>query len=134
MAVLAQAADPNISAEELVRNKVPLILSERFIREEPEKVEEFVRLALQYSPTPEGAAGQMGALSVFNVNRRLGEIRSPVLVITGSEDRMMPPDNSRLLAEGIPGAELYIVEGAGHSFFFEKPDEVNRVLIDFFSK
>lgn len=134
MAVLAQAADPNISAEELVRNKVPLILSERFIREEPEEVEEFVRLALQYSPTPEGAAGQMGALSVFNVKRRLGEIRSPVLVITGSEDRMMPPDNSRLLAEGIPGAELYIVEGAGHSFFFEKPDEVNRVLIDFFSK
>jgi len=134
MAVLAQAADPNISAEELVRNKVPLILSERFIREEPEEVEEFVRLALRYSPTPEGAAGQMGALSVFNVKRRLGEIRSPVLVITGSEDRMMPPDNSKLLAEGIPGAQLYIVEGAGHSFFFEKPDEVNRVLIDFFSK
>jgi len=134
MAVLAQAADPNISAEELVRNKVPLILSERFIREEPEEVEDFVRLALQYSPTPEGAAGQMGALSVFNAKRRLGEIRSPVLVITGSEDCMMPPDNSRLLAEGIPGAELYIVEGAGHSFFFEKPDEVNRVLIDFFSK
>jgi len=134
MAVLAQAADPEISAEEVVRNKVPLVLSERFIREEPDRVEEFVRFALQYSPTPEGAAGQMGALSVFNVKRRLGEIRCPVLVITGSEDRMMPPDNSKLLAEGVPGAELYMVEGAGHSFFFEKPDEVNRILIDFFSK
>ena len=134
METLAQAADPNISAEEVVRKKVPLVLSERFIREEPERVEEFVRLALQYSPTPEGAAGQMGALSIFNVKRRLGEIRCPVLVVSGSEDRMMPPDNSRLLAEGIQGAELYIVEGAGHSFFFEKPDEVNRVLIDFFSK
>lgn len=134
MAVLAQAADPNLSAEEVVRNKVPFILSERFIREKPERVEEFVRLALQYSPTPEGAAGQMGALSVFNVKRRLGEIRCPVLVITGSEDRMMPPDNSKLLAGGIPGAEFHMVEGAGHSFFFEKPGEVNKVLIDFFSK
>ena len=76
----------------------------------------------------------MGALSIFNVKRRLGEIRCPVLAITGSEDRMMPPGNSKLLAEGIPGAEIYIVEGAGHGFFFEKPDEVNRVLIDFFSK
>jgi pimeloyl-ACP methyl ester carboxylesterase len=28
----------------------------------------------------------------------------------------------------------YTVEEAGHSFFFEKPDEVNGVLIDFFSK
>jgi pimeloyl-ACP methyl ester carboxylesterase len=57
-----------------------------------------------------------------------------VLVITGAEDRMMPPENSRLLAAGIEGAELYMVDGAGHSFFFEKPDEVNGVLIDFFSK
>jgi pimeloyl-ACP methyl ester carboxylesterase len=46
---------------------------------------------------------------------------------------MMPPENSRLLAEGIAGAELYIVKGAGHSFFLEKPEEVNRVLIDFFT-
>ena len=47
---------------------------------------------------------------------------------------MMPPENSRLLAEGIEGAEHYAVDGAGHSFFLEKPDQVNRVLIDFFSK
>ncbi len=82
---------------------------------------------------PEGAAGQMGALSVFNVKKRLGEIRCPVLAITGSEDRMMPPENSRLLAEGIQGVEHYLVEEAGHSFFYEKPGEVNRVLIEFFS-
>jgi len=133
MGSLAQAMDPNIPAEEAARKRVPVIFSERFIRDEPERVEEFVRLSLQYLPSPEGAAGQMGALSVFNVKRRLGEISCPVLVITGSEDRMMPPDNSRLLAEGIPGAELYTVEGTGHSFFLEKPDEVNRVLIDLFS-
>jgi pimeloyl-ACP methyl ester carboxylesterase len=47
---------------------------------------------------------------------------------------MMPPENSRLLAEGIAGAEHYVVDGTGHSFFLEKPDEVNGVLIDFFSK
>ncbi len=134
MTDLAQAADPNIPAEEAARNKAPILLSERFIKEEPERVEEFVALTVKYQPTPEGAAGQMGALSVFNVKERLGEIRSPTLVITGSEDRMMPPDNSRLLAQGISGAELYMVEGAGHSFYFERPDEVNRVLIDFFGK
>ncbi len=117
-----------------MRIRLPTILAERFIREEPERLEEFVRTSVQYWPTPEGAAGQMGALSVFNVKKRLGEIRCPVLVITGAEDRMMPAENSRLLAEGIEGAEQYLVEGAGHSFFFEKPDEVNRVLIDFLSK
>jgi pimeloyl-ACP methyl ester carboxylesterase len=54
--------------------------------------------------------------------------------MTGDEDRMIPPENSRLLAKGIPGAELCVVKGAGHSFYFERPEEVNRILIDFFTK
>ena len=134
MQLLAKASDPSIPVEESVQMRLPTIVSERFIREEPERLEEFVRSSVQHWPTPEGAAGQMGALSVFNVKKRLGEIRCPVLVITGAEDRMMPAENSRLLAEGIEGAVQYTVEEAGHQFFFEKPDEVNRVLIDFFSK
>jgi pimeloyl-ACP methyl ester carboxylesterase len=114
--------------------RLPVVFAERFIREEPERLEQFVRSSVQHFPTAKGAAGQMGALSVFNVKKRLGEIRCPVLVITGAEDRMMPAENSRLLAEGIGGAEQYMVDGAGHSFFLEKPDEVNRVLIDFLSR
>jgi pimeloyl-ACP methyl ester carboxylesterase len=134
MEILAKASDPTIPVEKSVRLRLPVIFAKRFIREEPERLEEFVRLSIRYWPTPEGAAGQLGALSVFNVKKRLGEIRCPVLAITGSEDRMMPPENSRLLAEGIAGAEHYVVDGTGHSFFLEKPDEVNGVLIDFFSK
>jgi len=134
MAALGSAADPNVPAEQAIRMRLPIVYSERFLREEPQKVEETVRISLKYQPTPKGAEAQMAALSVFNVKRRLAEIRCPVLVITGSEDRMMPPENSRLLSEGIPGAELYTVEGAGHGFYQEKPEEVHRVLFDFFKK
>ena len=133
MQTLASLGDPGMSPEEAARKWLSVVLSDHFIREEPEKVEEFLTLSLQYRLTPEGTRGQMQALSYFNVKRRLGEISCPVLVITGDEDRMMPPENSRLLAEGIAGAELYIVKRAGHSFFLEKPEEVNRVLIDFFT-
>jgi pimeloyl-ACP methyl ester carboxylesterase len=134
MEILGRASDPTLEAEESVRMRLPVVFSQRFIREEPERVEEAVRLSVRHCPTPEGAAGQMGALSVFNVKKRLGEIRCPVLAITGSEDRMMPPENSRLLAEGIEGAEHYVVDQAGHNFYSEKPDQVNATLIDFFSK
>ncbi|MFH1350418.1 MAG: alpha/beta fold hydrolase [Pseudomonadota bacterium] len=134
MKVLNKASDPTIPVEEAIRMRLPILFSERFIREQPERLEEYVRFSMQHWPTPEGAAGQFGALSVFNVKKRLGEIRCPVLVITGSEDRMMPPENSKLLAEAITGAELHMVDGAGHTFFFERPLEVNKVLMDFFSK
>ena len=133
MAILAAGSDPKIPPEEAIRMRLPVIFAPRFLKEETGKVEEFVRSSLRYRPTPEGAAGQMKALSVFNVKKRLEEIRCPCLVITGDEDRMMPPENSRLLAEGIPGAKLHVVAGAGHSFFQEKPDEVNRVLAEFFA-
>jgi pimeloyl-ACP methyl ester carboxylesterase len=134
MALLGAATDPNISPEEAVRMKLPIVFSQRFLDEEQEQVEAYVQRSLRYAATPAGAAGQMAALSVFNVKRRLGEIRCPVLVITGSEDRMMPPENSRLLAEGIAGAELHMVPGAGHAFQQEQPDEVNRMLTEFFRK
>jgi pimeloyl-ACP methyl ester carboxylesterase len=45
---------------------------------------------------------------------------------------MMPPDNSRLLSDGIAGAKLCMIEGAGHSFFHEEPHQVASILIDFF--
>ena len=134
MAILGKAADPGIPPEESVRMRLPVIMSETFLKENPRRVEAYVAEGLRHMPTAQGAKGQMGALSRFNVRDRLGEITCPVLVITGSKDQMMPPENARLLADGISGAELFIIEGAGHSFFFEAPEKVNRALIDFFGK
>lgn len=132
MELLAKAADPSVPVEQAVRMRVPILFGERFLKEEPARLEAWVQMAIRHAPTPQGAAGQMRALARFNVRERLGEIRCPVLVITGSEDRMMDPRNSRLLAERIPGARLYVIEGAGHLFFEERPQEVNLVLREFF--
>jgi 3-oxoadipate enol-lactonase len=132
MELMAKAADPSLSPEQAVRMRVPILFGERFLQEEAQRMEDWVRMAVKYAPTPQGAALQMKALSRFNVRERLGEIRCPVLVITGTEDRMMDPENSRLLAGRIPGARLHLVEGAGHLFFQERPQEVNEVLLEFF--
>jgi pimeloyl-ACP methyl ester carboxylesterase len=51
-------------------------------------------------------------------------------VITGKEDRLIPPANSRLLAERIPGAVLEELPG-GHLFTTEHPDLFNRRVVEF---
>ena len=44
----------------------------------------------------------------------------------------MPPSNARALAEGIPGARLLVLEGAGHLVFVdERAAEVNREVSAF---
>jgi 3-oxoadipate enol-lactonase len=64
----------------------------------------------------------------------LAAIRCPTLVVCGSEDALKPPRFSREIAAGIEGAELVIIEGAGHAVVIEKPDAVNEVLLRFLAK
>jgi 3-oxoadipate enol-lactonase len=63
--------------------------------------------------------------------QRLGEIAVPTLVVLGSEDlEDMTAMSGRLAAE-IPGARLVTIEGAGHLPSLERPDDFNRLLLDF---
>ena len=60
----------------------------------------------------------------------LGEIKVPALVVCGDHDAITPPPIAREIADGIPGAELVIIERAGHLSPLEQPAAVNRAMID----
>jgi 3-oxoadipate enol-lactonase len=51
-------------------------------------------------------------------------------VIAGTGDRLVPPANSRMLAERISGAVLKELPG-GHMFMIEYPREFNSAVIEF---
>jgi 3-oxoadipate enol-lactonase len=55
-------------------------------------------------------------------------LRLPVLFIEGENDVLIPPEVIRLAQQIIPGARLEMVADAGHSVYFERPDEFNRIL------
>lgn len=50
---------------------------------------------------------------------RLAALFQPVLVADGESDILMPPANSRLLAKGLPNAQLHLYPDAGHGFLFQ---------------
>jgi 3-oxoadipate enol-lactonase len=52
----------------------------------------------------------------------------PTLVITGSADRLIPPDVTAAIAERVPGAELLRIEGAGHLSNLEAPEAFDAAL------
>jgi len=64
----------------------------------------------------------------------LPRIKTPTLVIHGSDDPLNPTANAPLLAERIPGAELHIVRGGRHGYFIEFSDEASRVVKDFLAR
>lgn len=69
----------------------------------------------------------------FDLTSRLGEIRLPVLVITGRDDHFAPPEKAEDLARRIPGARLVVVDDAGHTLASEQPERFNLALETFVS-
>jgi pimeloyl-ACP methyl ester carboxylesterase len=63
----------------------------------------------------------------------LARISAPTLVLVGDDD-LPTLEHTALLYRSIPGAELAVVPGTSHALAMEKPDVVNRIVLDFLEK
>jgi pimeloyl-ACP methyl ester carboxylesterase len=61
------------------------------------------------------------AIGGHDTSARLADVAAPTLVVHGSDDQMLDVSNGRLIAAGIPGARLTVLEGVGHLFWVEQP-------------
>ena len=59
----------------------------------------------------------------------LAAIACPTLVLVGDGDELTPPALSAEIAEGVPGARLVVVAGAGHLSPLDQPGQVTRALV-----
>lgn len=71
------------------------------------------------------------ACNAFDALESLGEIRVPVLALTGEADKMTPPRFAQTLAGRVPAAEARILSGAGHFLMVERPEETNDAIRTF---
>jgi pimeloyl-ACP methyl ester carboxylesterase len=75
--------------------------------------------------------GDLTACDKVDLTKEVEKIAVPALVICGAEDKMMPPDLSRQIAENIDGAKLCLIEGAGHMVMIERQKKFNDILNEF---
>jgi pimeloyl-ACP methyl ester carboxylesterase len=98
----------------------------------PETAPEMVRLGRrQMGATPtEVLYGDFCACDAFDVMDCLAEISTPAFVLCGTQDQLTPPKYAIHLRDGIAGATLHLVEGAGHMVMVEQPQAIVRTLTD----
>lgn len=124
----------NMTPEEVTRQAMPFCYSQEFIVRNPDIIEERVAKQLEY-PTPgHGAMRQAGAIMGHDTYELLPKMKLPTLVIAGDNDRLIPVENSRILASRIPEAELVILKDPGHEFFIEAAEEANNAILDFLGR
>jgi pimeloyl-ACP methyl ester carboxylesterase len=77
---------------------------------------------------------QLGLADGYAPEQVAPALTMPVLMISGSEDKVNPIDkNAAVLAKLLPHARLVVLDGHGHLPEVEAPNEVNRLLADFFA-
>lgn len=62
---------------------------------------------------------------------RLHEIAAPTLVIVGDEDLPHAAANAEVITSKIAGSRTVVIKGAAHLPSLERPEEFNRVVLDF---
>jgi len=70
----------------------------------------------------------------IDISHLLPNITAPTLAIAGDCDPIVPPTQSRLIAERTPLGNLALLPGVGHLPFFENPAEYQRIIAQWFSQ
>ena len=74
------------------------------------------------------AAAALGMAERPDSTSDLTGIDVPTLVITSDGDTLIPAEVTKAIAAGVPGAELAVLEGAGHLSNLERPEGFTDLL------
>jgi len=61
-------------------------------------------------------------------------IETPVRIIAGSADRVVPPVNATFLAERLPNSRVDLIDGAGHFCWEERPSEYASLVTQWWAE
>jgi 3-oxoadipate enol-lactonase len=122
--LFAEAAtlEPEVALRRFVENALAADAS-------ADLIQELYELRVANPPDPAGWQAQAAAgLTFQGVD---GAITAPTLIVTGTEDNVVDPRNSDVLAERIPGAEVQRIDRTGHLFFWEQPGAFVSIVSEF---
>jgi pimeloyl-ACP methyl ester carboxylesterase len=128
----AQRAERD-GATAIADDMIKLLLGRTTLDSRPSVVER-VRRMIEANSSRGIAAAQRGMAERRDSTYILAGIDFPTLIIVGAEDTLTPVSEAESLRDGIRGARLEVIDGAGHLSNLEQPEKFNSVLIDFIGR
>ncbi len=132
-AIQALVDNGGLSYEQIIDKNLPLFFSEECRKSNPELIAFYKRVQLSVPEQPLHAfEAQLKAIQSHDCSERFPDIDVPTLLVTGSQDLLVPRENTFLMAEKLPHAEVVVIPGAGHALHVESRDELNEIAHHFF--
>jgi pimeloyl-ACP methyl ester carboxylesterase len=108
----------------------PSLYAAATLRDRPDRVNEDLDRRMADATSPLTLYAQLGAIAAHDTRPRLAELEgTPVLVVHGLEDRLVPPARGRELAELIPGAQLELIPACGHLLTTDAEEQTAGAII-----
>jgi len=117
-----------LGVESYLAASVLMLAPPWWVRANDRAIAEQHRQTARASAPVEVLASRIDAIVKFDRRARLGEIRTPTLVIVAADDMITPRFYSDELAERIGGAKLTVLEGGGHYAPQLLPDAYNAAV------
>lgn len=93
--------------------------------------EEVTRAREMVSGTPDvGYAGCADAIAHWDGRELLGRIAAPTMVLAGAQDPATPVPHAELIAAGVPGARLEVLDDAAHLATIERADVATKLIAE----
>lgn len=99
-----------------------------FVQAHPQESGRLLDMIAAVSPI--GYAACCDALASFDISSRLGEITAPTRVIAGAQDPVVPPSVGQVLVDGIPDADLVVIDDAAHIANVAQPEKFNAAVLE----
>lgn len=132
--LMLSRASSTATPEEMAWATAPILYSQSFIENRGDLIAEDIQRRIEIPVLPYAYMLQLQACLSHDTYNEIHQIKAPVLVIHGDEDRLVPYENGVTLAEKIPNAEFLTIKGAGHIYITEANDLVNKRVLEFLSK
>ena len=128
-------AKAHMPAEEYSRATMHLSFAPGWREANEAEYERLVADRVEYPTPPECWRAQYDACVRFvEAGLPIEGIAVPVLVVHGDADRVVPISNGRAIARRVPGAQLVVLEGAGHYPYLEQPERFTHVVRNFLER
>jgi pimeloyl-ACP methyl ester carboxylesterase len=112
-------------------NLLELLFTPGFIQHHQAELNLFFQATKPYHSTGEALMRQLNAMGGHDTCNVLEKIIAPTLVITGDSDRVIPPENSEMLTQKIPGSQQETIKNAAHAFSFSHPSSTAATILNF---
>lgn len=117
----------------IARGMLPKVLAPRTIKERP-GIAARVEGMMARQRAAAVAAASLGMAARPDRLGTLRQVRVPTLIVTGSEDGLMPMPTSEAMHEAVRGSELLVIPNAAHLPNVENPTDFNAGMIRFLEK